>query len=54
MPTKGETPGKGTYVCLDCGAEQVLHTDKEPLKGCHCGGIDFKEKEKTAAGPIKK
>ncbi len=45
MLQKGEKPGKGIYVCLECGAEQKLNTEKEPLKECHCGGIDFKEKE---------
>jgi len=45
MPKKGETPGKGIYVCLECGTEQVLRADDEPLKECRCGSIDFKEKE---------
>jgi DNA-directed RNA polymerase subunit RPC12/RpoP len=48
MPKAGETPGKGTYVCLECGFEQNVHTDNEPLVDCpRCGGIDFKEKEKA-------
>ncbi|MDA8169372.1 MAG: hypothetical protein M0Z59_06695 [Nitrospiraceae bacterium] len=54
MPAKGEKPGKGIYVCLDCGAEQVLQSGREPLKECRCGGVDFKEKEPQTTGKCKK
>lgn len=32
MPTTGEKPGKGTYVCKKCGEDVVLddHTDTLP------------------------
>jgi hypothetical protein len=48
MLQKGDKPGKGIYVCLDCGSEQNLHTEKEPLKECRCGGIDSRKKEAEA------
>ncbi|MDA8172285.1 MAG: hypothetical protein M0Z48_10735 [Nitrospiraceae bacterium] len=44
MPKKGEKPGKGTYICQECGAEQTLRKETETLQGCVCEGTEFREK----------
>ncbi len=37
----GSLPGRGTYLCLDCGAHLALHED-EPLPPCpRCSGPRF-------------
>lgn len=43
MPTTGEKPGKGTYVCTKCGQEVVLDDDIDTLPPCpKCNNTEFR------------
>lgn len=43
MPTTGEKPGIGTYVCLNCGEKVHLDDADDTLPLCpSCGGTNFK------------
>ncbi|MDA8089396.1 MAG: hypothetical protein M0Z61_04135 [Nitrospiraceae bacterium] len=56
MPNKGQKPGKGTYMCTECGAEQTLRKDTDVLEQCGCEGMEFKKKgeRKQTVGSAKK
>lgn len=42
MPTTGEKPGKGRYVCTNCGEDLYLDDDTDTLPPCaKCHGTDF-------------
>ncbi len=42
MPTTGERPGEGTYVCANCGQAVVLDEKDDTLPPCPtCDGISF-------------
>lgn len=34
MPTTGEKPGKGRYVCEQCGEDVILDDDTDTLPPC--------------------
>ena len=54
MLKKGDKPGKGAYMCAECGAEQTLAKDADVLKQCGCEGTEFKKKgEKKPVGAKK-
>jgi len=43
MKCKGDTPGKGKYVCMACGKEVTLEKDEEKLPLCpQCKGSMFR------------
>ena len=43
MPTTGEKPGKGKYVCLGCGQTVVLDDKTDTLPPCpKCHGIYYR------------
>ncbi|NLO98138.1 MAG: zinc ribbon-containing protein [Peptococcaceae bacterium] len=38
----GKQPGKGAYLCVNCGKDTVLNDPKETLPACpHCNGVIF-------------
>lgn len=42
MPTSGEQPGKGKYMCTLCGTMVKLDDDEDTLPPCpSCEGTDF-------------
>ncbi len=42
MATTGEKPGKGTYVCKNCGQSVVLDDDTDTLPPCpNCSGTEY-------------
>lgn len=42
MPTTGEKPGKGTYICLKCGQKVTLDDDTDKMPPCSkCNGTEF-------------
>lgn len=42
MPTTGEKPGKGTYICKNCDAKVVLDDADDTLPPCHkCHETEF-------------
>jgi len=42
MSTTGEKPGKGTYVCKNCGQTVTLDDDTDTLPPCpRCNGTEF-------------
>jgi len=44
MPTTGEKPGIGTYVCTKCGQRVHLDNSDDTLPPCpKCNGTDFKK-----------
>ncbi|MDA8387129.1 MAG: hypothetical protein M0Z58_00530 [Nitrospiraceae bacterium] len=44
MPKAGEKPGKGKYICAECGAEQELKKESQALAACACEGTEFRKK----------
>ena len=43
MARSGEEPGRGSYVCSNCGGVQELKTATARLKACpSCGGRLFR------------
>ena len=43
MSTTGGKPGKGTYVCKNCGQSVVLDDDTDTLPPCpNCSGTEYK------------
>ena len=43
MPKTGEKPGKGTYICNNCGQKVVLDGDSDTLPPCpSCGHTSFR------------
>lgn len=43
MSTTGEKPGKGTYVCVNCGQTVTLDDDTDTLPPCpRCNGAEFR------------
>jgi len=43
MPTTGEKPGKGRYVCNNCGEDLYLNNDSDTLPPCaKCHGTSFR------------
>jgi len=43
MPTTGEKPGKGRYVCINCGQVVILDNDDDVLPPCpKCDGTEFR------------
>lgn len=43
MPTTGEKPGKGRYVCTTCGEDVHLDDDSDRLPPCpRCNGTDYR------------
>ncbi len=44
MPSTGEKPGKGTYVCIACGQTVVLDDDTDTLPPCpNCSRTDYRK-----------
>ena len=44
MPTTGEKPGKGTYVCKKCGQHVVLDDHSDTLPPCpKCSYTEFRK-----------
>lgn len=44
MPTTGEKPGKGVYVCTRCGTIVTLDNDTDVLPPCpKCHNTEFKK-----------
>ncbi|MBC3911601.1 zinc ribbon-containing protein [Undibacterium umbellatum] len=44
MPTTGEKPGIGTYVCVKCGKSLFLNDRTDTLPPCpKCHGTEFKK-----------
>jgi len=44
MPTTGEKPGKGVYICKKCGQKVVLDDSTDTLPPCpHCNHTEFKK-----------
>ncbi|MBS1714191.1 MAG: hypothetical protein JST30_07625 [Armatimonadetes bacterium] len=42
MPTTGEKPGAGTYICTNCGTSVILDDDDDRLPPCpKCQGTDY-------------
>ena len=42
MPKTGEKPGKGTYVCTNCGKKVTLDDKSDKLPPCpRCGGTNY-------------
>lgn len=42
MSTTGEKPGKGTYVCKNCGQPVALDDDTDTLPPCsNCTGTEY-------------
>lgn len=42
MPTTGEKPGAGTYVCTNCGQTVTLDDLDDTLPPCpRCDGTEF-------------
>ena len=44
MPTIGEKPGKGRYMCTKCGLLVILDDDMDRLSPCSnpkCDGTEF-------------
>jgi DNA-directed RNA polymerase subunit RPC12/RpoP len=45
MPTTGEKPGKGTYVCKRCKTIVTLDDDNDTLPPCpRCDNTEFDKK----------
>lgn len=43
MSTTGEKPGKGTYICTECGKTVRLDDDSDTLPPCSkCDGTNFR------------
>ncbi|MFV0438215.1 MAG: DUF3039 domain-containing protein [Desulfopila sp.] len=43
MYQTGESPGKGTYVCMACGKKVVIENDDEKLPVCpQCQGSMYR------------
>lgn len=41
---KGQIPGKGTYVCMDCNYKVIIQDDETRLYSCpKCGAIYYKK-----------
>jgi len=54
----GQKPGKGHYVCTNCGEDLVLDDDTDRLPPCACKGVEFirepkEKKPKPAKDSIK-
>ena len=44
MHTTGEKPGKGTYVCVNCGQRVVLNDASDTLPPCpKCGKTQYRK-----------
>lgn len=44
MPTTGEKPGKGTYICTKCGQTVRLDDDSDTLPPCpKCEGTNYRK-----------
>ncbi|MCC6124466.1 MAG: hypothetical protein IT426_05875 [Pirellulales bacterium] len=44
MPTTGERPGTGTYVCTNCGTRVRLDDSSDTLPPCpKCNGTDYRK-----------
>ncbi len=42
MPTAGESPGKGLYICKNCGQSVGIDNDRYPLPLCpKCQGSEY-------------
>lgn len=40
----GEKPGKGTYICIECGHRIILDHDEEMLPTCpQCHAFTYKK-----------
>lgn len=53
MPTTGEKPGKGKYICAACGQRVILDDDTDRLPPCPtCSGINYNKGVKTMAKPV--
>lgn len=43
MPSTGEKPGAGTYVCVKCGQVVVLDDNTDTLPPCpKCNGTEYR------------
>ena len=43
MPTTGEKPGKGTYICKSCGQEVCLDDNSDKLPPCpKCADTNYR------------
>ncbi len=44
MPTTGEKPGKGTYICKNCGQKVVLNDNSDALPPCpKCDHTEYRK-----------
>lgn len=44
MPTTGEKPGKGTYICKSCGQSVVLDNHTDTLPPCpKCNKTEYRK-----------
>jgi len=42
MPTTGKKPGKGTYICKNCGTKVTLDDNDDTLPPCpKCNHTEF-------------
>lgn len=42
MPSAGDKPGPGVYICTNCGHVVALEHDNEELPPCPtCKGLDY-------------
>ncbi|RLJ01090.1 MAG: hypothetical protein DRP06_00390 [Candidatus Aenigmatarchaeota archaeon] len=45
MVTTGEKPGKGTYICNNCGTEIILDDNSDTMPPCpKCNETEFNRK----------
>lgn len=44
MPSTGEKPGKGTYICTNCGQRVVLDDNTDTLPPCpNCSKTTYRK-----------